>query len=144
MEFKDYYKILAVAPDADSKAIKTAYRKLARKYHPDVSEDHEAEGKFKEVNEAYQVLKDTDKRAEYDELRQYAGRKQSAGGFQPPPGWQSSAGRQDSSHDGDFSDFFSSIFGSAHRGKAGGFSQQDFNGKGQDIETDLPIFLKTP
>ena len=66
MEFKDYYKILAVTPEADSKAIKTAYRKLARKYHPDVSAHSEAEEKFKEVNEAYQVLKDTEKRAEYD------------------------------------------------------------------------------
>jgi curved DNA-binding protein len=142
MEFKDYYKILAVALEADSKAIKTAYRKLARKYHPDVSEDHEAEEKFKEVNEAYQVLKDTTKRAEYDELREYAGQSQSTGGFQPPPGWQSSGGRQDSSYDGDFSDFFSSIFGGPRRGQTGGFSQQDFNGKGQDIETDLPIFLE--
>ena len=101
MEFKDYYKILAVTPEADSKAIKTAYRKLARKYHPDVSAHSEAEEKFKEVNEAYQVLKDTEKRAEYDELRQYAGQSQSSGGFQPPPGWQSSGGRQDSSHDGE-------------------------------------------
>ena len=70
MDFQDYYKILSVAPDADSKTIKTAYRKLARKYHPDVSEHREAEEKFKQVSEAYEVLKDPQKRAQYDELRE--------------------------------------------------------------------------
>ena len=71
MEFKDYYKILGVDPDADKKTIKNAYRKLARKYHPDVSDHHDAENQFKEVAEAYEVLKDDAKRAEYDEIRQY-------------------------------------------------------------------------
>ena len=73
MDFQDYYKILSVAPDADSKTIKTAYRKLARKYHPDVSEHHEAEEKFKQIAEAYEVLKDPKKRAQYDELREHGG-----------------------------------------------------------------------
>ena len=153
MDFKDYYKILSVEPDADSKAIKTAYRKMARKYHPDVSEHHEAEEKFKEVSEAYEVLKDPEKRAQYDELRRY-------GGQVPPQGWQqggfsgSQAGGQ-SSHqfDGDFSDFFNSIFGGfsqSHSGagkqrpgsQQGFYSQGGFSQKGDDIETDMPIFLE--
>ena len=71
MDFKDYYKILGVEPTADDKAIKTAYRKLARKYHPDVSKEKDAEEKFKDVNEAYEALKSADKRAEYDEMRKY-------------------------------------------------------------------------
>ena len=143
MEFKDYYKILDVDPGADKKAIKTAFRKLARKYHPDVSDQHDAEEKFKEVAEAYEVLKDSDKRAEYDEIRQYGSHGER---FQPPPDWQSS---QQSSHrggtqfQGDFSDFFSSIFGATMDGEPPGarpgFSQND---KGQDIETDMPIFLE--
>ena len=87
MEFKDYYKILGVDAEADKKAIKTAYRKLARKYHPDVSDLHDAESQFKEVAEAYEVLKDSVKRAEYDEIRQYGGPQQE---FHPPPDWQPS------------------------------------------------------
>jgi curved DNA-binding protein len=81
MDFKDYYKILGVDSEADKKAIKTAYRKLARRYHPDVSDHHDAENQFKEVTEAYEVLKDTAKRAEYDEIRQYGDAEQA---FNPP------------------------------------------------------------
>lgn len=138
MEFKDYYKALGVPPDADAKTIKTAYRKLARQYHPDVSKEANAEEKFKEVSEAYEVLKDAEKRAEYDELRKYGERGQ----FEPPPGWQSSragSGHWDSQQDyGDFSDFFESIFGA--RGRA----QQRHAGamRGQDIELELPVFLE--
>ena len=143
MEFKDYYKILGVAPNADNKAIKTAYRKLARKYHPDVSEHSDAEAQFKEVTEAYEVLKDTTKRAEYDELRQYGGEQQE---FRPPPGWQasrSSAGGGGSQYQRDFSDFFSSMFGGAGGAQSSGFAgHQPFNQRGQDIETELPIFLE--
>ncbi len=139
MEFKDYYKILGVEPEADLKAIKTAYRKLARKYHPDVSEHKDAEAKFKDVAEAYAALKDPAKRTEYDELRKYGGKEGQS--FTPPPGWQSSA-----SHDGDFSDFFESIFGAG--GSRAGTSgpqanrQSHFSFRGQDIETELPIFLE--
>ena len=89
MDFKDYYKILGVEPTADDKAIKAAYRKLARKYHPDVSKEKDAEAKFKDASEAYEALKSADKRAEYDELRRYGQHGQP---FQGPPGWQSRGG----------------------------------------------------
>ena len=68
MEFRDYYELLGVARDAKQADIKRAYRKLARKYHPDISKEADAEAKFKEVGEAYEVLKDTEKRAAYDQL----------------------------------------------------------------------------
>ena len=85
MEYQDYYKTLGVERDADAATIKKAYRKLARKYHPDVSKEADAEAKFKQLNEAYEVLKDEEKRAAYDQL----GKNWQAGqDFQPPPGWQ--------------------------------------------------------
>lgn len=143
MDFQDYYKILSVAPDADSKTIKTAYRKLARKYHPDVSAQSEAEEKFKQISEAYDVLKDPQKRAQYDELREYGAQSHDGSRRQYS---------QSSSKQNDFSDFFSSIFGDPRRAGHGGFSREGFShkgfsqdgfaNKGQDIETDLPIFLE--
>lgn len=139
MEFKDYYKILGVQPDADSKVIKTAYRKLARKYHPDMNPDKGAEEKFKEVAEAYEVLKDAGRRAEYDELRQY--RDRAGKGFEPPPGWRSSSdfGGAGSRHfAGDFSDFFNSIFG----GGATEHQQRHSGLRGQDAEIEMPVFLE--
>lgn len=139
MEFKDYYKVLGVATDADLKTIKTAYRKLARKYHPDVSDEHDAEKRFKEVAEAYEVLSDETKRAEYEQLRKYGRGGQS---FEPPPEWQSKAGRSQ----GDFSDFFENIFGSGgfKRGAADAFGGgEDFSSqRGRDIEVELPLFLE--
>ena len=137
MDFKDYYKILAVEPTADDKAIKTAYRKLARKYHPDVSKEAGAEDKFKEASEAYEVLSSPEKRAEYDDLRKYG---QQGRPFQAPPGWQSRAGAGGYGDDnGDFSDFFSSIFGG--RGQQGGRSRNPGR-RGQDVEMELAIFLE--
>ena len=142
MEFKDYYKVLGVAEDADLKTIKTAYRKLARKYHPDVSDEHDAEKRFKEVAEAYEVLSDETKRAEYEQLRKYGRGGQS---FEPPPGWQSKAGRSHGSQS-DFSDFFENIFGSGgyERGAADAFrNSEDFTSqRGRDIEVELPLFLE--
>ena len=139
MEFKDYYKILGVQPDSDSKDIKTAYRKLARKYHPDMNPEKGAEEKFKEVAEAYEVLKDAGRRAEYDELRQY--RDQGGSGFEPPPGWRSSSGFGGAGarhFEGDFSDFFNSIFGGA-----GAEPRQQRSGlRGQDAEIEMPVFLE--
>jgi len=138
MEFKDYYKILGVDPDADNKAIKVAYRKLARKYHPDVSDHHDAEAQFKEVVEAYEVLKDSAKRTEYDEIRQCAGQQQ---GFRPPFG--SAGGHGENQYQGDFADFFSSIFGDEGGSRSSGSAgRRPFGQRGQDIETELPIFLE--
>jgi curved DNA-binding protein len=140
MEFKDYYKILGVDADADDKSIKAAYRKLARKYHPDVSSEEDAEHKFKEVSEAYEVLRDKEKRAEYDVARQYGG----ARGFEPPPGWQGGTAGSGSRGDfqGGFSDFFEEVFGQAGHGSRQGYSRQHFTRRGEDIELALAIFLE--
>lgn len=112
MEFKDYYKTLDVARDATAEEIKKAFRRLARKYHPDVSKEADAEQKMKEVNEAYTVLSDPEKRAAYDQLGQ---RGYHAGSdFQPPPGWDAGfefrgQGFGDGQAAG-FSEFFSQLF----------------------------------
>ncbi|WP_260958838.1 DnaJ C-terminal domain-containing protein [Pseudomonas citri] len=138
MDFKDYYKILGVEPTADDATIKGAYRKLARKYHPDVSKEKDAETKFKDVSEAYEALKSADKRAEYDDLRRYGQHGQP---FQGPPGWQSRGGFG-GQNGGDFSDFFSSIFGNRGPGFGGGQSGRSAGRRGQDVELELPIFLE--
>jgi curved DNA-binding protein len=140
MEFKDYYKILGISSDAEEKDIKTAYRKLARKYHPDVSDHHDAENKFKEVTEAYQVLKDTEKRANYDELLQYGHHGQN---FEPPPGWQPSSGSGEEVFSGNFSEFFESLFGAGRAPRGERYQQQrTYNLRGQDIELEMPVFLE--
>ena len=139
MDFKDYYQLLGVSEDSDSKEIKTAYRKMARKYHPDMNPDPGAEDKFKEVAEAYEVLKDAGRRAEYDELRQHGGRRDA--GFEPPPGWQTNSGFSDADStrfEGDFSDFFNSMF----RGSGAEGGQQPRGSRGQDAEIELPVFLE--
>lgn len=116
MEYKDYYKTLGVPRDASQDQIKSAYRKLARKYHPDVSKEAQAEQRFKEINEANEVLKDPEKRAAYDALGSnwHAGQD-----FRPPPGGTGGFDgfkREFNAEDIDqFSDFFASIFGSGFR-----------------------------
>jgi curved DNA-binding protein len=116
MQYKDYYEVLGVTRGADADAVKRAYRKLARKYHPDVSKEKNAESKFKEVQEAYEVLRDPDKRAAYDQLgRDYRPGQQ----FRPPPDWSQRFGHSGSQRFSDlngFSDFFSSLFGGAAGG----------------------------
>jgi len=119
MDYKDYYKILGVARGASQEEIKRAYRKLARKYHPDVSKEPNAEEKFKELQEANEVLKDAEKRAAYDQLGSNWRQGQQ---FTPPPDWGTGFEHSRSFSQGDdagFSDFFSSLFGAR-----GGFSQQ--------------------
>ncbi len=116
MQYRDYYEILGLNRGADAAEVKRAYRKLASKYHPDVSRERNAEEKFKEVQEAYEVLKDGEKRAAYDQLgRNYRAGQQ----FRPPPEWDrqfSGAGARGFQDAHGFSDFFSSLFGQSGRG----------------------------
>jgi len=126
MEYLDYYKILGVARDASQDDIKRAYRKLARKYHPDVSKEPDAETRFKEVGEAYEVLKDVEKRAAYDQL---GSQWQSGQNFRPPPDWDAGfefSGGGYTSGDAEFhSDFFEELFGRSFRAqqrRPGGFA----------------------
>jgi len=142
MEFKDYYKILGVDPKADAAAVKKAYRQLARKTHPDLNPGKEAEEKFKAAAEAYEVLKDPERRAEYDELREHGGRRPGAD-FKPPPGWQSRNSGAQAEFGGDFSDFFNSMFGGGFNASGGSRSASGgFGMRGQDVEIEMPIFLE--
>lgn len=119
MEYKDYYKILGVERGASETDIKKAFRKLAHKYHPDVSKEKDAEAKFKDVNEAYQTLSDPEKRAAYDQL----GQRRDGSNFEPPPGWGGFGGAGASGFGGfdfgdsgfDFSDLFSHMGASRAR-----------------------------
>jgi curved DNA-binding protein len=135
VEFKDYYKVMGVARDATETQIKQAYRKLARKYHPDVSKEKDAEARFKEVGEAYEVLKSAEKRAAYDQL----GQGHSAGqDFRPPPDWGagfefSGAGARDPA----YSDFFESLFGAQARSRTG--NREDHHAK---VLLDLDATLR--
>ena len=146
MEYKDYYKILGVDRDATEAKIKSAYRKLARQYHPDVNKSPDAVNKFKDINEAYEVLSDKEKKSRYDSL---GANWQQGANFTPPPGFEgfnfnnfNQGGFSQSFGGGDFSDFFSSIFGdlmgggrtqrsSKRTGGAQGFSYEDLFGGAQ-------------
>lgn len=121
MEFKDYYQTLGVEATASDAEIKTAYRRLARKFHPDVSKEKSAEDRFKAINEAYEVLKDKEKRSQYDQLK--AGGFRQGQDFRPPPGFNPGGFQpggfqydfNDGGDSGGFSDFFESLFGAAQR-----------------------------
>ncbi len=142
MEFKDYYKILGVEPKATPEEIKKAYKKLARRYHPDVSKEQNAEQKFKEVAEAYEVLKDKDKRHEYDQMKAGGGMGGS-GQFRPPPNWESATHYSSSPGDQkEFSDFFEAMFG-----RQGGFHRPQGAGdamrmEGEDVHAELALLLE--
>jgi curved DNA-binding protein len=133
MEFKDYYDVLGVKADATEAEIKSAYRRLARKYHPDVSKETGAEEKFKAVNEAYEALREPTRRKAYDELR--AGGYRSGDEFRgPPPQWQRTG---EAGEEGDFSDFFESLFGNRGGGAARGPR------RGRDLHATVAIDIRT-
>lgn len=144
MEFKDYYKIMGVKKDAAQDEIKRSYRKLARKYHPDVSKEPDAEARFKEVGEAYEVLKDPEKRAAYDQL----GSNFKAGqDFHPPPDWDQGFEFHGGGFTGadaeQFSDFFESLYGrSAYTQPAGGRTGRAFHARGEDTHAKVVIDLE--
>ncbi len=131
MEYKDYYKILGVSRDVSQDELKKAYRKLARKYHPDVSKEADAETKFKEVGEAYEALKDPEKRAQYD---QFGHNFQHGQSFNPPPGWDQRGGMGGNNN---FSSFFESMFGGGM-----GEGNDPFFTKGEDVNAKITISLE--
>jgi len=137
MKYKDYYKILGVERGAGDEDIKKAYRRLARKYHPDVSKEANAKEKFQEVSEAYETLRDKDKRAAYDSL----GSHRPGQDFRPPPDWfdRFGSGRAEDLRDIDLSDLFESmgIFGRA-RGRTGGRGMQ-FPGEDYEVSARLTL-----
>ena len=144
MEFKDYYEVMGVKRDASQDEIKRAYRKLARKYHPDVSKEPDAEKRFKEIGEAYEVLKDPEKRAAYDQL---GANWQQGQDFRPPPDWDQGFEFHGGGYTGadaeQFSDFFESLFGRGGgyrrtyaRGGGGGFDM-----RGEDAHARVVIDL---
>jgi curved DNA-binding protein len=147
MKYKDYYAILGVKRDASPEDIKRAYRKLARKYHPDVSKEKGAEEKFKEVGEAYEVLKDAEKRAAYDQLGSAYKPGQD---FRPPPDWERefAGGRGFSAGpEMDFGDLFEQLFGGragARGGPAGGRGRGrgGFQMPGADFEAAVTVTLE--
>jgi curved DNA-binding protein len=146
VQFRDYYETLGVGRSATPEEIKSAFRKLARKHHPDIAKDKKtAEEKFKEVNEAYEVLSDPEKRKKYDEFGQGW---QQAGG-QPPPEWQEfrgpGAGGVEFQFGGTgFSDFFEHLFGGRRRGGFSAFGQEfsEMPERGQDVQADILVTLE--
>lgn len=144
MAYKDYYKILGVSKNASEDEIKKAFKKLARKYHPDVNKEPGAEDKFKEINEAYTVLSDAEKRKFYDTYGTTAG----SGHWQGPPPGQGVFGGF-TGNAGDFSDFFQQLFGNFAGRGGGGFSdlfgettRQGQRQVGSDLEAELPLALE--
>ncbi|MDO9225725.1 MAG: DnaJ C-terminal domain-containing protein [Pseudomonadota bacterium] len=147
MDFKDYYQALGVARDATAEEIKKAFRKLARKYHPDVSREKDAEARMKDVNEAYAVLSDPEKRAAYDQL----GRNYRPGqDFQPPPDWDAgfefSGGGYSPREAADFSDFFAELFGRMGGANSGGFSaggrHAAYHARGEDHHAKVMLDIE--
>ena len=140
MDYKDYYKTLGVERKATQDEIKRSYRKLARKYHPDVSKEADAEVKFKDLGEAYEVLKDPEKRVAYDQLGSDWNSQQ---GFRPPPDWGAGsefrAAPQGAGSQHDFSDFFESLFGQT-RGPGG--PGRGFHMQGEDHHAKVFVNLE--
>tara|TARA_R110002096_G_scaffold273422_3_gene467218 strand:- start:6494 stop:7450 length:957 start_codon:yes stop_codon:yes gene_type:complete len=151
VKFRDYYEVLGVERSASQAEIKSSYRKLARKYHPDVNKGGDAEAKFKEANEAYEVLSDPEKRRKYDQL---GANWQHGSEFTPPPGWggfPGSGGNTQFEYEfggsTGFSDFFENIFGNRSSDPFGAFggrpqARQAGPSRGKDIETALLVKLE--
>ena len=147
MEYKDYYATLGVPRDATAEDIKRAYRKLARKHHPDVSKDPKSEARFKELGEAYEVLKDPAKRAAYDRLGTGWRPGQD---FRPPPDWDAGFDFGGGAPGGgfapgglsDFSDFFEALFGGAVRGRGGRAGRIRYDARGEDRHAKVLIELE--
>jgi len=139
MEYKDYYQTLGVARDASQDQIKQAYRKVARKYHPDVSKEANAEAKFKDAGEAYEVLKDPEKRAAYD---QFGANWREGQNFEPPPNWDAGFEFRGAGYTGadasGFSDFFESLFGREH---SDGQGRHAYRVRGDDQHAKILITL---
>jgi curved DNA-binding protein len=141
MEYKDYYKVLGVARDADQDAVKRSYRRLARKYHPDVSKEPDAKERFQEVGEAYEVLKDPEKRAAYDQI----GSQWKPGqDFTPPPGWDAGFEFGGGGFTGasEFSDFFEALFGQAAGAKTQTHQRREFHMQGEDHHAKVMVALE--
>lgn len=139
MQYQDYYEVLGVAKDASQDEIKKQYRKLARKYHPDVSDDPNAEDKFKNMKEAYEVLKDPEKRKAFDQMGKGF---HNGDPFSPPPDWEYETA--DASHHAqynhaDFSDFFNSIFGQQNTHQQ---HRQPFHHRGNDQHAKISVTLE--
>ncbi len=138
MQYKDYYKIMGLPRNATQDKIKRAYRKLARKYHPDVSKERDAEAKFKELGEAYEVLQDPEKRAAYDRLD---ANRETSENFTPPPNWNKGFEFKGGGDANSFSDFFEQLFGRA-RTHPVDREQHGFHAKGKDIHTKVYIDME--
>ena len=139
MEFKDYYKVLGVERGASEDEIKKAFRKLARKHHPDVSKAADAAARMQDINEAYDVLRDPQKRAAYDRVGQglHGGQE-----FRPPPGWDAGfefSGAPEGAGFGDHSDFFETLFGAARRARGHGAARA---ARGEDHHAKIVIPLE--
>jgi curved DNA-binding protein len=147
MEFKDYYKALGVERTASDDEIKKAFRRLARKHHPDISKAPDAQARMQEINEAYEVLRDKEKRAAYDRVGQGV---QGGQPFRPPPGWDSgfefSGGPDEFGDAADHSAFFEALFGAARRGAAHGRAGHGFEQgharRGQDHHAKIVVPLE--
>jgi curved DNA-binding protein len=145
MDFKDYYKTLGLERGASEDEVRKAYRKLARKYHPDVSKEADADQRMREINEANDVLRDKEKRAAYDQLADHVARGGSPdGSFRPPPNWDEGfefhrGANQGPADHADFSEFFSSVFGAAERR---GAERRNYRARGEDHHAAIEIALE--